>query len=106
VVTSFDNGSAFEPQDLRPERISPAPEPVSWPSVNTIPSTSYEAYCLGLDAGRRREDVYFTVFAAMQRWRPAVGPFVASELLSQSITGWVAGSAEWFDAVDTKGGDL
>jgi hypothetical protein len=77
----------------------------SFPSAFPIPSTGLEAFSLGLDAGRRREDVYFTVFAAMESWSPAVGPFVASELLSQSISGWIAGTSTWFDT-EGKGGDL
>jgi hypothetical protein len=52
-------------------------------------------------AGERREDLWFSCFAAMEGWRDARGSFVASELLCQFVAGWIDGTSTWFD---TEGG--
>jgi hypothetical protein len=70
-------------------------------SVTPIPTNPHQAYYLGLAAGERREDLVFTLFAAMELWRPARGPFVASELAASFCCGWFESTSTWFD---TEGG--
>jgi hypothetical protein len=82
--------------------------PVSWPSVEPIPSSAYQAYCVGLAVGRRREDPVYVCFAALTSWGGGRGrdDLALAELISQLYCGWFEGSSEWFDKFDTEGGDL
>jgi hypothetical protein len=89
---------------LRPISRFDKPDPaISCPSVNIIPTTPYQAYCIGLDVGRRREDPVFTCFAALTNWGGRGRDDLAlAELITSFHTGWHTGSSEWFD---TEGGD-
>jgi hypothetical protein len=95
------------PDDAMPplEIFSAPPRPVSFPSAPPVPSTTIEAYTLGVTAGEQREDFWFAIFAALEGWKEAKGSFVATDLLCGFIDGWFEGSAAWFDA-NGKGGGL
>jgi hypothetical protein len=69
-----------------------------------VPTTSLEAYRLGLDVGRRREDPALTTFAALVSWRDGRDDFTLAELITSFHTGWFTASSRWFDR-DGEGGD-
>ena len=64
---------------------------------NQVPATCLEAYCLGLDAGRRREDPALTSFAAIVVWRRSRDDFAVAEFITCFHLGWTTGSSSWFD---------
>jgi hypothetical protein len=74
----------------------------SYPSACPVLVTGLDAYRIGLDAGRRREDPVHTTYAALTSWRVARGEFAACELIAQFYCGWFSGSSTWFDT--TEGG--
>jgi hypothetical protein len=57
------------------------------------PSTPHAAYCRGLEASRRGEDLADVMLDGLRAWRLDVGLSGLAELLSNAAIGWTA--SEW-----------
>jgi hypothetical protein len=74
-------------------QVEPSCLPMITSGTPAIPSTGYQAHCIGLAAAERGEDLVYTVHAALQTWRLDPGLWELAELITCMTLGYWTGTS-------------